>query len=633
MRSICQPANGVRALVLAAVAMGLAACSTSEPDLVLGEDFSDSLLQLKTTFTEDDPQLFGEIAFVWDEIAGATHYRFYADADGDSDGDGDFEFVQIGPDIPTGTDPLQASIAISVHLFDWERARFRLDWCDAAGCTEAGQQVVAFLSQLFISPLINAGTSLAYAEDGATLAVGAPRTSFFACETLIPVETVANECEYDETLTLEEAEALGLQETIAFGGSVGVFTFAAGIWNLQAILKASNIEEGDGFGSAVAISDDGNVLAVAAVGEDSNATGIDGDEANNDAAESGAVYVFVRTDLGGGDYEWNQVAYIKASNTEGDPDPDDLILGGDGFGSLVALSADGTVLGVAAPREDSIAMGIDGDDTDNSAEDSGAVFVFRDFSGTWMQDAYIKASNTDAGDSFGTALAINSAGDRLAVSAQLESSASAGIDGDAFNNSAAGSGAVYVFDYGGSAWAQQSYIKAAVPDAGDEFGFSLDLNAAGDILAVGAIKEDGAARGVNAVQADNNSVNTGAVYLFEDMAGTWSQSAFFRASNADPVDQFGFIVTLNSTGDLLLGTSVWEGGRSQGINGSEVLDNFVGAGAAYLFVNDTTGWEQKSYIKSTVNAPNINFGLDAAMALDGLRLVISDLTNSTVYTF
>ena len=74
-----------------------------------------------------------------------------------------------------------------------------------------------------------------------------------------------------------------------------VFKLANGFWNQQAYLKASNAEARDNFGNWVAIS--GDTLVVAARYEDSNATGVDGDQSNNLAGYSGAVYVFDFMDL------------------------------------------------------------------------------------------------------------------------------------------------------------------------------------------------------------------------------------------------------------------------------------------------------------------------------------------------
>jgi hypothetical protein len=57
-------------------------------------------------------------------------------------------------------------------------------------------------------------------------------------------------------------------------------------------VKGSNTEAGDEFGSAVALSTDGRIMAVGAHNEDSSARGIDGDQADSSADDSGAVYVF-----------------------------------------------------------------------------------------------------------------------------------------------------------------------------------------------------------------------------------------------------------------------------------------------------------------------------------------------------
>lgn len=65
----------------------------------------------------------------------------------------------------------------------------------------------------------------------------------------------------------------------------------------QAYLKASNTGVEDYFGYSVAV--DGDTVVVGAWGEDSSANGVNGDEADNGADRSGAVYVF--TGVGGGD--------------------------------------------------------------------------------------------------------------------------------------------------------------------------------------------------------------------------------------------------------------------------------------------------------------------------------------------
>jgi len=92
---------------------------------------------------------------------------------------------------------------------------------------------------------------------------------------------------------------------------------------------------------------------------------------------------------------------------------------------------------------------------------------------------------------------------------------------------------VYVFTRTGTRWAQQAYIKASntgelgkgeEPTDGDQFGFSIGLSADGNTLAVGAISEDGGAKGINGDQNDNSKQSSGAVYVFARAAGTWTGS-------------------------------------------------------------------------------------------------------------
>ena len=128
-------------------------------------------------------------------------------------------------------------------------------------------------------------------------------------------------------------------------------------------LKASNLEANDAFGGNLVLSSDGFTLAVTASGEASGATGVNGNQADNSAPYSGAVYVFRRR---GND--WQQEAYIKAGASKQ----------GLGFGSsvisgnhAVALSGDGSILVAAAPYDDV------------QGAISGSVYIYRRFRNTW----------------------------------------------------------------------------------------------------------------------------------------------------------------------------------------------------------------------------------------------------------
>jgi hypothetical protein len=195
-------------------------------------------------------------------------------------------------------------------------------------------------------------------------------------------------------------------------------------WSQQAYLKASNTEAEDQFGWSVAVS--GDTVVVGAHWEDNNATGVNGNETDNSASLAGAAYVFVRNGA-----TWTQQAYLKASNTEAD----------DRFGQSVAVSGDMVVVG--APREASNANGVNGNETDNSAGFAGAAYVFMRNGATWSQQAYLKASNTGAGDAFGLSVAVS--GDTVAIGAVLEHSNATGVNGNQADNSRNAAGAAYLF--------------------------------------------------------------------------------------------------------------------------------------------------------------------------------------------
>jgi len=383
-------------------------------------------------------------------------------------------------------------------------------------------------------------------------------------------------------------------------GAVYVYTRdAAGVWSQQAYIKASNTDDSDQFGAPVVLS--GDTLAVGALEESSAATGINGDQSDNSAPVAGAVYVYTRDAAG----VWSQQAYIKASNTDA----------GDWFNS-VALSGDR--LAVGARREDSAATGIDGDQSDNSASDAGAVYVYtRDAAGVWSQQSYIKASNTDSLDQFGRRLSLS--GDKIVVSAHRENSATTGIDGDHSDNSATDAGAAYVFagDAAG-VWSQQAYVKASNTDAGDQFSRSVALS--GDTLAVSAVAEASAVTGVGGDESDNSAADAGAAYVFtRDAAGAWSQQAYVKASNAEAGDSLGRWVVLS--GDTMAISARHEASAATGIDGDQSDNSVGGAGAVYVYTRDAAGvWSQQAYVKASNTDVDDSFGWSVALSGDTLAV-------------
>ena len=152
-----------------------------------------------------------------------------------------------------------------------------------------------------------------------------------------------------------------LREPVGTSAAIDLLTTVAAE-EVIGYFKASNTESDDRFGMSVALSGDGNILAVGAQLEGSSATGINNDPDNNNAIDAGAAYLFVRNSSG----DWRQQAYIKAGNTDRH----------DRFGWSLSLSADAQTLAVGAFVEDSAATGINGDQADNSTENAGAVYLY-----------------------------------------------------------------------------------------------------------------------------------------------------------------------------------------------------------------------------------------------------------------
>lgn len=124
--------------------------------------------------------------------------------------------------------------------------------------------------------------------------------------------------------------AIGAGESSVLGvasGEVFVFDRSGGTWSESARFSGNNTGSFDGFGRRVALQ--GDVLAVGARSESSGTPGTNPPQDDN-APDSGAVYVFVRTATG-----WEQRAFLKASTTSEQ----------DNFGSDVALSGDTLVVG------------------------------------------------------------------------------------------------------------------------------------------------------------------------------------------------------------------------------------------------------------------------------------------------
>ena len=527
--------------------------------------------------------------FTWTDVSDATYYKLREAKTVDSG------YTSVNDNI--------ASIGAAnsfdhiVPLYDRLNSKYILQSCNAVGCTDSAEvftstRIAETVDSIGYFKASNTGAgdvfgySVSLSNNGNTLAVGA----------------------YYEGSNATGINGNQSDNSAAGSGAAYVFIRSGKNWIQQAYIKASNTGV-DAFGKSVSLSSDGNTLAVGADYEGSNSTGVNGHQADNSAAGSGAAYVFTRSGT-----SWSQQAYIKASNTGA----------ADEFGRSVSLSADGSILAVGATSEDSNAVGINGNQSDNSTPNSGAAYVFTRSGTSWSQQAYIKASNTGASDSFGLTVSLSADGNTLAVNSQNEGSNATGLNGDQTDNSASGSGAVYVFARSGSTWSQQAYIKASNSEANDYFSYSMNLSADGSTLAVGTPYEASNAVGINGNQSDNSTRGNGAVYVFTRSGTNWSQQAYIKTSYAGSHDFFGVMLSLSADGNKLAVGSQTDWSNATGINGDQTNNTVMRSGAVYVFNRSGTNWSQQAYVKAGTTEVNDSFAWPT-LSGDGNTLAVGVL--------
>jgi hypothetical protein len=255
------------------------------------------------------------------------------------------------------------------------------------------------------------------------------------------------------------------------------------------------------------------------------------------------------------------------------------------------------------------------------------------------QVAYLKASNAEAGDHFGSggpleghAVAISADGSTIAIGAPQESSGAKGVNGDQNDNSVYSSGAVYVFTRSGNSWTQQAYLKASNPGQSDNFGYVVALSHTGNTLGVSAYWEASAAKGINGNQKDDSIPQAGAVYVFERTNGRWAQQAYLKASNTGEAsvgdeisdgDQFGFSLALSGDGNTLAAGAISEDSAASGVNNAQTDNSAVSAGAVYVYVRSSGGWTQQAYMKAVNSDGGDLFGYSIGLSMDGNTIAVA----------
>lgn len=280
--------------------------------------------------------------------------------------------------------------------------------------------------------------------------------------------------------------AIGAPENDGGGANAGhvrVFEVTAGVWS-QRGADIDGTVVGGLLGSDVDLSDDGSVVVASAPSENTY---------------RGKARVF----------DWNGSVWTPRSAITGEAAFDEW--------TKVSLSGDGTALAFGSIDNDNLVGGTN----------SGSVRVFVWDGSVWSQ----RGADIDgeaAGDRSGGAISLSSDGTVLAIGA-TENAPSGGVR----------AGHVRVYKWNGSAWLQ---LGADLDGSGlgDHFGSSVSLSTDGSILAVG----------INGREIGDGS-EQGQVRVFSWNGSAWVQ----RGSNVDgdvSDEQLGSDVSMSGDGSVLV---------------------------------------------------------------------------------
>jgi len=202
------------------------------------------------------------------------------------------------------------------------------------------------------------------------------------------------------------------------------------------------------------------------------------------------------------------------------------------FGSSVVNVGNNLII-VGSPFVDQGLMG------QPTIPNAGAVYVFENSGGTWIQTIKIVASDRSVQSRFGHAIDIDDNNRTLVVGAPQN-----GNDGIDFLS---GHGAVYVYNYSGGSWANEQKIIPNDIEEGDRFGSSVGIHSRTVIL--GSPYEDHGTNGINLS-------NSGSAYIYQVHPNNHFFIQKVSSSNREPGSYFGGSVDINSGASTTDTTSV-----------------------------------------------------------------------------
>jgi len=226
------------------------------------------------------------------------------------------------------------------------------------------------------------------------------------------------------------------------------------------------------------------------------------------------------------------------------------------------------VFGYCDASGDTIVVGVPFDDT-AAGENAGSVYVFRRIDGVWTQISHLYANDAVADDRFGGGVAID--GDTIVIGAEQH---------DTFGDDR--SGKAYIFRELNGVWTQVATLVAGDVSINAEFGRGIDIN--NGTIAIGAR------------YAHSDDEFTGAVYLFREVAGQWTQIAKLTADDGVYMDEFGATVAIDE--DIAVVGARFHGG---------------GVGKAYVYREGDNGWTQEASLGVTPSNSFDYFGGNVAV--------------------
>lgn len=240
----------------------------------------------------------------------------------------------------------------------------------------------------------------------------------------------------------------------------------------------------------------------------------------------------------------------------------------DNFARSLVFSSDANIL----------LIGADNDEATGSPNSSGVAYIFKNISGSWIQQTILSGSQTDGEEHFGRAVAINGAGNIAVVGAFQDE-----LLGDP--NSP---GLVYIYEENGGVWQETQILQPSLPTVTSDKGFgrSVSINKQGDILAVGAFWDEPLGIG------SNGEDDQGAVYIFEKISGSWQETKILSGSLTKFGDEFyGRSISLNYSGDVLAVGAAWDQ------TSENVSDN---TGIVYIYKKINNVWQETSILTGSL---------------------------------